>query len=372
MRINLRQLVVIGSIAPAMFAGCSSETPQSLLASGKNYLAKGDTKSAVIQLKNALQKDANLTEARFLLGKALLDAGDAVSAEKELRKALELGYSADQVVPLLARALVSIGKYKEVDELVDAKVSSPAAKAELMAALGEAKFATGDVNAARRAFSAALAAQPGYIPAEVGQARIVASEGDLAKAHVMADAVLARMPSYYNAWQLKGQIFAAQQQYDLALAAYHKAVQAKPDFAAGHFALVSLLIQQNKLDEAATEISVLRKIAPQQSWFLDALLKYQQKNFTKARDAVLQVLRVQPDLLSAVLLAGAIEFELESYEQAETHLSKVLQRAPGQASARRLLVLTYLRSSQPVKALEALKPAMEQGDNDPALLSLAG
>ena len=74
---------------------------------------KNDRAGAVIQLRNALQKNPDLAEARFLLGKSLLETGDLPGAEKELRKAAELKYPADEVVPVLARLLVRRGEYKK-------------------------------------------------------------------------------------------------------------------------------------------------------------------------------------------------------------------------------------------------------------------
>ena len=109
----------------AMLSACT-ETPEGMLASAKEYLAKGDQTAAVIQLKNALQKNPALAEARFLLGTALLDTDEFPAAEKELRKALELEYPADQVVPTLVRALVADGQYKNaIDEFGTASIGSP-------------------------------------------------------------------------------------------------------------------------------------------------------------------------------------------------------------------------------------------------------
>ena len=39
-----------------MLAACGGDSPESMLVSAKDYLAKNDSKAAVIQLKNALQK----------------------------------------------------------------------------------------------------------------------------------------------------------------------------------------------------------------------------------------------------------------------------------------------------------------------------
>src|SRR4051812_15171548 len=48
--------------------GCSDTNPDKALASAKDYLQKNDIKSATIQVKNALQINPDLAEARFVLG----------------------------------------------------------------------------------------------------------------------------------------------------------------------------------------------------------------------------------------------------------------------------------------------------------------
>jgi putative PEP-CTERM system TPR-repeat lipoprotein len=374
MRIFVRQVFGISLFTATLLLGCSSDTPQSLLASAKAYLAKNDSKAAIIQLKSALQKDQNLAEARFLLGAALLESGDPVSAEKELRKAWELKYSADQVVPPLTRSLALLGQYKQLNEFANIQLSSQQSKAEVQTAIGEAQFALGNVNAARDAFARALDAQPKYVPALVGHARIAARSGDFAKALQLVDAALPLMPAYHPGWLLKGDILVAQAEQERALAAYHKAVEVKPDFIAGHWALVSLLIEQKKMDDAAKHLLAMKKVAPShpQTLYLQALLAYHQKNYTVARDAIQQQLRVFPDYMPGLVLAGAIELELESYAHVEAHIYKVLQQAPAHNPARRILILSYLRGGQPIKALEMLQPVLNKIDNDANMLALAG
>ena len=41
-------------LATLILVGCGGESPESLLSSAKDYMAKNDSKAAVIQLKNAL------------------------------------------------------------------------------------------------------------------------------------------------------------------------------------------------------------------------------------------------------------------------------------------------------------------------------
>ena len=45
--------------------GCSGEKPEAMLASARDYMAKGDLKAAVIQVKNALQYGLKLLRQVF-------------------------------------------------------------------------------------------------------------------------------------------------------------------------------------------------------------------------------------------------------------------------------------------------------------------
>ena len=89
--------------AIAFAAGCGpGDDPAKLVASAKDFIAKKNPATAVIQLKNALQKEPANAEARYLLGTLLVQSGDISSGEKELRRALEHGYAPAAVVPELA------------------------------------------------------------------------------------------------------------------------------------------------------------------------------------------------------------------------------------------------------------------------------
>ena len=72
---KLRQTTLASLISATLLAttlgACGGDSPEKLIASGKEYLAKNDGKAAVIQLKNAIQQNPNLPEARFLLGQRL-------------------------------------------------------------------------------------------------------------------------------------------------------------------------------------------------------------------------------------------------------------------------------------------------------------
>ena len=91
----------VSALCVLLLAACG-DSPETMVASAKEYLAKNDRNAASIQLKNALQKNPGFGEARFLLGKINFDSGDYAGAEKELRRAMDAGFSLDETRALLA------------------------------------------------------------------------------------------------------------------------------------------------------------------------------------------------------------------------------------------------------------------------------
>lgn len=358
-----------------VLGACSGDSPESLIASSKDYLAKKDAKAAAIQLKNALQKNPNLPEARFLLGSALLDSGDVTGAEVELRKALDLKYSLDITVPVLTRAMLASGKaQKLVDEFGKTKLSGGEPLAALNTTLSSAYASLGKHDIARELLSEALAAYPDYVPARLAEIRETAAIKDITATRTKLDSLLSQHPNNPEALVIKGNLLAFHGDATGALTQYQKAIEAQPSFLPAHSAAIATLLRANKTDEAIKQLDALKKIAPKhpQVYLLDAQVNYQRKDYKTARDSAQQLLKVSPNNPNALQIAGAIEYQLRSYLQAETYLAKALQSAPNLPLARRLLVASHLRSGQPAKAEEALQPVLGRIDQDSALLALAG
>ena len=374
-----RKSTVTGTVSALllslMLSACGGDNPEAMLASAKDYFAKNDSKAAVIQLKNALQKKPDLAEARFLLGKALLDEGNPTAADVELRKAADLKYPADQLVPLQARALLSLGQAKKVvDDLAKVQLTSAESTADLQTTVGRAHLVLGKPDAALAAFNAAASAVPGYGPAVFGQARIKAASRDLPGALALLDAVLEKNPKFYEAMQFKGDLLAIQGDSKASTETYLKIVELRPDYLPAQAALVSRYLEAGNVDAANTQFDTMKKLAPShpQTHYIQAELFYRQKKFAEAREPIQQHLRAIPDSVQGQQLAGAIEYELKSYATAEKHLLAVVPKTPDTGMARRVLIASYLRSGQPDKAQSMLQPVLDKIDNNSNFLALAG
>ncbi|MBL0125778.1 MAG: PEP-CTERM system TPR-repeat protein PrsT [Betaproteobacteria bacterium] len=362
-------------LAGALLLGaCGQEKPESLIKSAREYIAKKDFAAASIQLKNALQRQEN-GEAHFLLATTLIEQGELGTAELHLRRALDSGYAPDTVYAELAKVMVDLGDFKKVvTELGGVNISDQGANAVVKAATGEAYFAMGQPADAKQAFAAALTSNAGELRAQIGEARIMAAQGDIVRATSIVGSVLANTPRQPQALALKADLLVSQSKLDDAVAVLTTLINVAPYNGQARFALVSLLIAGDKLEQAAAGIAAMKKALPRdiRSRYLEAVLAFRKAQPIQARDAVLQVLNVLPDHGPSLLLAGAAEYQLGSLSTAENHLRKVLAKYPQSLYTRNLLIATYLRKGQPLKAEDTLAPGLRQAPQDPTVLRAAG
>lgn len=364
------------ALAVALLLGaCSDSDPQQMLDSARAYLDKGDNAAATIQLKNALQENPDLAEARFLLGKALWQNGDPVGAETELQKARDLGLASDELTTLLVRTRVAQGQYRQVTDAFDqVQLGTPEANAELRTLMAIAWRQQNRQDAFEASLQAALAAKPDHAPALVEQARFKASQRDFDGALAVLDGVLTGTGQAAEAMKLKGDLLLyGKRNPEGALEAYRAATAAAPRYVDALAGVVRVLLSEGQLDKAAAELEPLKKIAPNhpQALYLQAQLAFQKNDFPAARAVAQDLLKQAPDSGMALELAAATEYQLNAWAQAETFATRALKASSDLKVARRVLVMTYLRSGQVDKALSAL-PADLANSEDPSLLAVAG
>jgi len=357
-------------------AGCGGPSDAELTASAKALLASKDTKGAVIQLKNALQKNPQSAEARLLLGKALLESGDAVAALVELRKAQELQTPDELVMPELARAMLMTGEdAKLLAQFSTVKLKDAAASGDLLTSVATAFANSRDIQKARESTQAALESRPGYAPALILQARMMAFENDIDGALPVLNKVLANEPGNERAGVLKGELLhRGKNDLDGALGAYKAVLAANPKSIPAHTAAMTVLYQQKKPDLAKAQFAELKKAAPNhpETLYFEAQLAFEAKDYKTVREITDRVLKVLPNNVPVLELAGAAEYRLKNFLQAEALLGRALKQAPGLVLSRQLLAQTYLRTGQPGKSIEALQPLLDSKSPDGTTLALAG
>jgi len=369
--------ILRGAFWPALVlaaAACGASDPQALVASAKEYIAKREYRASIIQLKNALQQEPGNAEARYLLGVSALESGDLASAEIELGKARELGLRSDELDLALARTLLARGSAeKMLAEFKDRALSTNAAQAELLALAGMAHLHRGEAREARAKFARSFATDAGNVTASLGTARLAAADGDAAQALATVDKALAASPDNVEALALKADLLAFQKD-ERAEELYRSAVQAAPHQVGVRVSLIAYLLQQREIEKAAAAVDALERAAPKdpRSAFSKARLLMEQHNYVGARETILQVLKVAPEHVPSLTLAGVAAFQTGALAEAEGHLRKAVAKAPDAFMAKQTLAATRLRLGQTELALKDVQELLSAQGSNPAVLALAG
>lgn len=358
-----------------LLAGCFSKTADQYLAEAKTALGKKDDVAAVLQLKNALQENPSLVEARFLLGKASLHLGDARGAVIELEKAKELGYSADEVIPLLAQAMLAAG---ERDKLVrtfgDTQLGSAAATADLKATLATTYNLQGKQAKAMELSTAAIAADAGSQHAQLVRLRLLSSSAGPAEALRELNALLEKSARTVDAVQLKGELLSSLGRPDDAVAAFREALSIERSSPNARAGLVASLLDKKDFAEAKKELDPLRTLKGGAVQFrvFSILLALQKNQLNEAHEHAVALLSLSADDPQSLYLAGVVEYRRGVLLEADKQLGKAIQIAPDFVKARLLLARTNLRAGSAAKALTVLQPLLAEGGGDAEALSVAG
>jgi putative PEP-CTERM system TPR-repeat lipoprotein len=359
-----------------LLAGCG-KSDQELLTSARGHMAKQDHAAAIIELKNALQAKPDSGEARLLLGQSLFASGDAAGAQAQWQQALDGGYGDDKVLPLLARAMVVQQQFSPLAlRYGQAELKDGLAAAELKTQLAMAQMALNMIDEARASIDNALHRAPGYAPALLLRARLLAAQGDHQAALALVDELLVAKPGEANAWVLKAELMmhADRASNAAALEAYRNALRLQPDLLPAHVGLISLLINARDLVAAGKQHETLQQLMPRHpdTLYFAALLALRNGDAKRAREISAGLLAGSQPKLRDLLLAGQAEMQLDALPQAEALLGKAAQLAPQAETPRRMLAQLYLRSGQPDRALATLKPLLDARKPDTDVLSLAG
>ncbi|WP_457355986.1 XrtA/PEP-CTERM system TPR-repeat protein PrsT [Roseateles sp. P5_D6] len=350
-------------VASVLLTGCWGPSAPQMVESGKARMQKAEYKAAVIEFKNALQKDASLVDARFWLGKALLETGDANGAWVELSKAREGGYSKDELVPLMAAAMILRGEStKFIAEYADVQLTDPKRQAELKAALATAYGSKGKYVQARAAADAALQADPNNIVAQLAVSQLMFVAGDRVGAMEQVEKSLKAHPESARPWVSKAELLQSNGADPAqVMLAYREALKRNGDELQAHVGVMRLLMAQRDFDGVDKQLAALRKVQPNNPLVLyySATLAFEKRDLKKAAELSQQLLKMAPQNPSFLYLAGTIEYERGGYLQAVAHLGKALPNSPAPGPVRVLMARAQLRAGDARKALGFVLPLLD-------------
>jgi len=370
--------IALAFVTSTTLSGCdriTGLTEQEHIQRAKDFEDKGDIKSSILELKNAIQKNPDSPQARLLLGQVYLKAGKGNEAEKELAKARELGVDGELITLSMGEALLLQGEFQRVLDEVTISDSSPASnQASIYRLRGESMLGLGQLDNGCATFEKAIAIDKNHVPAYWGMANCAMARGkpDEARAHL--EHALKINAKNAGTWVALGDLERYGNQPEAADAAYTKALEIEPNHQLARFMRALMQLNFGQIAKAQADSDYLARLNPGslQTRYLKSLLLASKNDLDRASSAVQEALKINPNFPPAILLQGVLQYQQKSFQQSARSLERYLKSYPSNLDVRKLLAANYLHLEQPEKSLSLLTPYLSANKEDLKLFTLAG
>lgn len=362
----------------AVLVGAASLPHQSLAADyvsqADGFLAKGQLKAAEIELKKAVQADAQNFAAHYRLASVQLQLGEAAAAEHEAKVARDAGYDPEHTVPLLAETYLAQQKYKQLLEEFPGDQGGPAERAGVLVARGYAQLALQNKDEASGSFKAAQALAPDAAQPILAEAKLLLAERKFDAAEPLFDRALKIDPKSNEARLGKANVLRAAGKADQALALLDKQVDDAPFYLPARIARAEIQLSQGKDGAAKTDVQAILAAQPGSvaGIYLDALIAAKNNDFERANTQLDRISGAIASISRAYYLKAFVEFRLGHLDQASDAAQRYVARNPDDLAGEKLLGRIELALRRPVNTIDALSRFEANGKADAEALDLLG
>lgn len=367
---------LFAAAALALLAGCGKEpSPGEYLSLAEQAYAQGNTKEAVLSLKEALQADPANGAARMLLARLYVDDGNGKAASIELDKAEASGIAERELALLRLNAMMLDRQYEDAIAAVEryrAGDHPPAEVAQMLAVRGMAQMSLEQPAEADRSFAEALALDANSGMALTGQSQRALAERKLDEAEALAKKATEVAPGFAPGWSLLGDILHAKRDAGGAEAAYSEAITKRSQNANDLLARVTVRLELDNRDGAAADIKTLRArgfVNPHAA-FGEGLLALRDGKLEAAAEKFQEVLAKFPNYARVSCYAGVSFAATKRQNQAIAYLENCLNAYPQADLVRRTLAASYASSGQTARVEPLLRPLVERSPPDAAAADL--
>ncbi len=374
---TIGSLLVAATVA-VLLPGCdrtSNMTDLELLDHARALRAKGNDQAAIVEIRNALQKNAKNAEARVMLAEIFVDAGGGKQAQNELEIALQRGAQPARVKLPMARAYLLQGSYDAAAREATVTLSTLGAdRAALMEVEGRARIAMRQYARGCALFDESRTSDPQFMDAYWGSATCAAVNGDSDKARSIIDEAIRIKPDVSQSWVLMGDINRVDHKLALAEQQYTKAIALKKNNVDALLGRALAYVEERKLDATEADLAEVDRIYkghPLGS-YINGIVRFRQGRFAEAKSAFETTLTTAPTHFQSILWLGLTNFEQRNYELAATELNQFLTLQPNAVKVKAILALARARLGGVKQANVDLGELGKLDIDDPQTLAMIG
>ena len=375
------KLLVMAGLA-LFIAGCGlfDKSDKELVDQAREYVSKHELRSAALELRNALQKNPENAEARYMLGDISLTVGDYGSAVKELKHAMQAGWPDKDAIVKLTEAQYWQREYNQMLGEDDIKADYPdSVKADLRALRAASFLSLGNRDASVIELEKARKLDPNARWVLVSSIQQALAEKNSAGAGQIVQQALEQYPDDILLLLFSANIKSNEGQVADAETVLDRIISLEPKDTMSAFgrrariALARIDIVNNKLDVAGKMTKELLRSSANdpEANQLAGLIAFRNGDLDKAEELVGKALKVAPEFPQALLLAGSVQFDKKNFDQAAYYLAKYNGVEPDNAQGRKLLGQTYMALGKQDEAQKILRAGIEK-QQDPDMIALLG
>jgi putative PEP-CTERM system TPR-repeat lipoprotein len=371
---NQNKMILVSVLLAISLLGCEADkTTEESVQYAKINLEEKNYQKVIIELKNAINKNPEAAEPRFLLGTTYLTLGNAKGAEKELIQALELNYSRQDILAELAEVYFF---EHDVDGINDIKVQpeySPHVKAKINFYKGAVKLSLALKVEAEKYFDRTLLNDPNGKYGLLASAYLLTLNEKLDDAYLVVKNIIKKNSDFSDAYLLLGQLESHKKETKAAVNAFKIYHSLLSDYGRAEMYLASAYLSNKNYElaeEIADRILGLIKEQPLANQF-KGISRYFTEDYTSALFHLTKALQngVQSD--ETYLLAAISAFKVESFEQAYQYFQRVTSKLDKSHPAQRLFIATQLKLGYQNDAADSLLSLGELSNDDMDLLAAA-
>ncbi|MDY6945965.1 MAG: XrtA/PEP-CTERM system TPR-repeat protein PrsT [Pseudomonadota bacterium] len=352
-------------------------SPEQRYERAQTYVEKGEYRNALVELKNALQKQPELHEARALLSSVALWLGDPASAEAELNR-LPKPSGDDPYADLRLRIDLASGRSEAVLEKTSSGKLANVPPAKVAMYRGAALQSLGRTAEAQQEYQAAVQGDPTLLDAQVGIVETTATQGDSAAALQLATRLTEQHPKAAIAWYAQGSMLARTGKTDEARTSLSKArdlagTQLEVSRQAALLsALIEMQLASRDIDAAKRNLEAMNRIVGGSTLaqLTAARIAMAANDYAEAAGGLRRLVNSAPQFAPARYLLGVALVAQGNLEQASQELSQVVEQAPQNLEARQLLAQVRMRLQDPDGALRVLVPAIQSSTDNSRLSAM--
>jgi putative PEP-CTERM system TPR-repeat lipoprotein len=330
--------------------------------------ARGDLRTAQIELRNAIRATPQAAAPRAALAELSLELGDADVAEREARAAMERGFDAVAGTRIVLRAYLMLNRHRDL--LRDFPVPTDPARAalggQIAAARALAQLAMDDRAAARASVEQAVQLAPNAPDPHLAAASLAIAERNQQAAEAAVDRALAADPTNVEATLRKAGLVFQRGQPAQAAELLAPLVARVPANIPARILRADALMRAGNDAAAREEVEAAIRLQPGNAAanYLRGLLLGRAGDWRGADEVFQRIGSALANFPDGFLVAATARRAVGQIAQAEDLAGRHVARSPEDPRGARLLAAMQLESNRPEAAAGVLQRLVDRGGAD--------